>query len=111
MTVIFQLTARADRKSGSSAQRDVTCQYRDCAGDTADIVVCYRESDDLRLIMGNIYSMSVTVVLERHVAPKVRPLPLLDLYRLSLYGYSSTLCLQHLYRELRIFPLPISCYP
>jgi hypothetical protein len=80
MTVIFQLIARADRKSGSSAQRDVTCQYRDCAGDTADVVICYRESDDLRLVMGNIYSMSGTVVLERHVAPKVRPLPLRDLY-------------------------------
>jgi hypothetical protein len=77
MTVTFQLIARADKKSGSSAQRDVTCQYRDCTGDTADIVVCYRESHDLRLIMGNIYSMSGTVVLERHVAPKVCPAPLL----------------------------------
>src|ERR1700704_5480074 len=104
MTVIFQLIARADRKSGSTAQRDVTCQYRDCAGDTADVVVCYRESDDLRLIMGNIYAMSGTVVLERHVAPKVRPPPLLDLYRLSPSGYSSTLYLRRLYRELRSCP-------
>lgn len=80
MTVIFHLIARADRKSGSSAQRDVTCQYRDSAGDTADVVICYRESDDLRLVMGNIYFMSGTAVLERHVPPKVCPLLLGDLY-------------------------------
>ena len=57
--MIFQLIARADRKSGSSVQRNVTCQYRDYAGDTADVVVCYRESDGLRLIIGNIYSTAL----------------------------------------------------
>jgi hypothetical protein len=79
MTVIFHLIARADKKSGSTAQRDVTCQYRDSAGDVADMTVYYRESDDLRLVMGNIYSMSGTAVLERQVPPKVNrpafPLP------------------------------------
>jgi hypothetical protein len=34
----------------------------------------------LRLVMGNIYFMSGTAVLERHVPPKVRLLPLRDLY-------------------------------
>ena len=36
--------------------------------------------------MGNIYSMSGTVVLGRHFSPKVYPATLLDVYGLSLYG-------------------------